>query len=92
MLQEVIGLLSSNWELPKVFPSISARIRRVLQQEYASFALHDTSSGLLVRQRLDFPLGKGFVAAQPVMATMLFSACSRIAHADDLFERGDARF
>jgi formate hydrogenlyase transcriptional activator len=74
MLQEVITLLSSNWELPQVFPGISARIRRVLQQEYASFALHDTNSGLLVRQAMDFPLGKGFVAALHVAATDTLSA------------------
>lgn len=73
-LQEVITLLSTNWELPQIFPSISARIRRVLQQEYASFALHDASSGRLVRQAMDFPLGKGFVAALHVTATDALSA------------------
>jgi len=62
MLLDVIGLVSSNWDLPQVFPRISARIRRVLRQEYASFALHDASSGLLVRQAMDFPLGKGITS------------------------------
>jgi formate hydrogenlyase transcriptional activator len=67
-LLEVSRLLSSNWDLPRVFPKISARIRRMLHQEYASFALHDSSTGLLVRQAMDFPLGKGFTSKLPVAA------------------------
>ena len=39
MMLDVTSLLSSNWDVPRVFPAISARIRRVLQQELASFAL-----------------------------------------------------
>jgi formate hydrogenlyase transcriptional activator len=58
MLMEISSLLSSNWDLQKVFPQISARIRRVLHQELSCFDLHDASSGLLVRQAMDFPLGK----------------------------------
>jgi formate hydrogenlyase transcriptional activator len=63
MLLEVSSILSSNWNVQQVFPSISARIRRVLRQEYAGFSLHDPASGLLVRQAEDFPLGKGFASA-----------------------------
>jgi len=38
----------------------------VLRQEFASFALHDAGTGLLVHQATDFPLGKGFTATVPV--------------------------
>ena len=69
MLMEVSKLLASNWDLPRIFPMISAQVRRVLRQEYASFALHDPSTGLLVRQAIDFPLGKGFTSTLPVMAS-----------------------
>lgn len=62
MLVEVGGLLSSNWSLQRVFPQVSARIRRVLRQECAGFELHEPSTGLLVRQVEDFPLGRGLVS------------------------------
>ena len=68
MLVEVSSILASNWDVPQVFPTISARIRRVLHHEYAGFELHDASSGLLVRQAEDFPLGKGLLAAVPISA------------------------
>ena len=38
MLLDVSSLVASNWDLPKVFPRISARIRRVLRQEYSSYS------------------------------------------------------
>ncbi|MGH9494522.1 MAG: GAF domain-containing protein, partial [Candidatus Sulfotelmatobacter sp.] len=62
MLLEVISLVAADWDLPRVFPAISARIRRVLRQEYASFSLYDATTGLLVCQSIDFPLGKGYVS------------------------------
>jgi formate hydrogenlyase transcriptional activator len=65
MLLEVSSILSSNWNVQQVFPGISARIRRVLHQEYAGFSLHDADKGLLIRQAEDFPLGKGFASAIP---------------------------
>jgi formate hydrogenlyase transcriptional activator len=61
-LADVSNLLASNWNVPQVFPAISARVRRVLRQEYAGFSLYDATSGLLVRQAEDFPLGKGLTA------------------------------
>ena len=62
VLADVTSLLSSNWDIPQVFPRISAKLRRVLRQEFASFALHDPRTGLLVQQSTDFPLGKGLMA------------------------------
>ena len=66
MLLEVSTILTANWNLQQVFPRISARIRRVLQHEYAGFERHDASTGLLVRQAEDFPLGKGLLSAQAI--------------------------
>jgi len=63
MLLDVSTILSSNWNLQQAFPQISARIRRVLRQEYAGFELQDASTGLLVRQAEDFPMGKGLLSS-----------------------------
>ena len=62
MLLDVSSLVATNWDLPKVFPRISARIRRVLLQEYSSYSLHDANTGLLMRQSMDFPMGRGFTS------------------------------
>ena len=61
MLSDVNSLLLSNWDVAQVFPRVSARLRRVLYQEFATFALHDASTGLLVYQATDFPLSKGLM-------------------------------
>ena len=63
MLTDVTSLLSSNWDVIQVFPKVSARIRRVLAQEYATFALQDADTGLLVYQSTDFPLNRGLMRA-----------------------------
>ena len=60
-LLDVTQLLSSNWDVPKLFPTISSRIRRVLRQEYASFALYQRESNTFVRQAVDFPMSKGLL-------------------------------
>ena len=67
-LLDITSLLSSNWDVPAVFPMISARIRRVLQQELATFALYDGETGTLVRQAIDFPLSKGLLSTSPMSA------------------------
>ena len=84
---EISRLLSSNWDLPRLFPKISAHIRRVLHQEYASFALHDSSTGLLVRQAMDFPLGKGFTSKLPVAAGDSPSAHALEARVTKIFSK-----
>jgi formate hydrogenlyase transcriptional activator len=66
MLLDVSALISSHWNLPQVFPRISARIRRVFCQEYAGVELYDAGTGLLVRQAEDFPLGKGLLSRNPI--------------------------
>jgi formate hydrogenlyase transcriptional activator len=69
MLLDVINLVTSDWNLAQIFPRISARIRRIFRHEYASFTLHDGSTGRLVCQAIDFPFGKGFVSAAHVAAS-----------------------
>ncbi len=69
MLADVTGLLSSNWDIAQVFPRVSARLRRVLSQEFASYALHDAGTGLLVHQVTDFPLSKGLMPTVQVSAS-----------------------
>jgi len=69
MLTAVTALLSSTWDMAQVFPRISARLRRVLFQEFASFALHDAGTGLLVHQATDFPLSKGLMSSVQVSAS-----------------------
>jgi formate hydrogenlyase transcriptional activator len=66
MLLDVSTILASNYSMPQAFPRISARIRRVLRHEYASYELHDANTGLLVRQAEDFPLGKGLLSSLPI--------------------------
>ena len=66
MLLDVSTIMASNLNLQQTFPQISARIRRVLRQEYAGFELRDPNSGLLVRQAEDFPFGKGLLSSRPV--------------------------
>ncbi len=87
MVLDVTVLLSSNWDLPKVFPMISARIRRVLRHELASFALHDASSGMLVRQAIDFPLGKGNISNSPISVSNSPAGRSMAERATLIFSR-----
>jgi GAF domain-containing protein len=68
MLAEINNLLSSNWDVPLLFPRVSARIRRALRQEMASFVLYDAENHKLVRHALDFPLSKGLILQGPVSA------------------------
>ena len=64
-MQVLLGVstaLSANWNLQQVFPKISAYLRRLLRQEYASISLHEEKTGAMVRHAMDFPLGKGFLS------------------------------
>jgi len=58
VVAEVGRLLADKWDV-RLFPKVSAYLRRILRQEYAALFLHDEKSGKLVRQAIDFPLGKG---------------------------------
>ena len=68
VLAEINYLLCSNWDVTLVFPMVSAHIRRLLQQELASFALYDAQRREFVRRVIDFPLSKGFIASTPISA------------------------
>jgi formate hydrogenlyase transcriptional activator len=62
----VSSTLASDWNVQEVFPKISAHLRRLLRQEYASLFLHDEKSGKLLKQAVDFPLGKGVLSEHDV--------------------------
>lgn len=68
VFNDVRGLLSSNWDVPLVFPMLSARIRRLLHHELASFVLYDAATHELIRQSIDFPLSKGVILNSPLTA------------------------
>jgi formate hydrogenlyase transcriptional activator len=65
MLIDVSSILASNWKIHEVFPGISARIRRVLRQEYAGFSVKD-EAGFLVPEAEDFPLRKAPASPAPL--------------------------
>jgi formate hydrogenlyase transcriptional activator len=67
-LGEISGIVAADWDVKQIFPTLSARLRRLLHQEYASYVLHDPSTGLLVRQAFDFPLSKGLLGSTAVSA------------------------
>lgn len=58
VLMHVSRLLETNWDVKRVFPRISAHLRRILRQEYAALSLREEESGQLLPPALDFPLGK----------------------------------
>jgi len=68
VLADINQLLCSNWDVARVFPMVSAHIRRVLQQELASFALYDAQTREFVRRVIDFPLSKGFISTAQISA------------------------
>jgi len=68
-LTEINALLSSNWDVPQVFPAVSARIRRVLRQEMSSFVGYNAETNEFVQHSLDFPLSRGYIAQCPLSAT-----------------------
>ena len=58
VMAEISSALTGEWNVRKVFPKISALLRRVLGQEYAALTLREEESGQLVSKALDFPLGR----------------------------------
>ena len=60
MLLEVTNVIVSNLDLRDLFTAIAAGLRRVMQHEYISLALHDAERNVLSLYALDFPESKGF--------------------------------
>ena len=87
MLLDVGEILSSNWNIQQVFPRISARIRRVLRQEYAGFSVHDVNTDLLVRQAENFPLGKGLTSQVQISSSNSPGARSLEARSPMIFSK-----
>ncbi len=91
-MQVLLGVstaLSANWNLQQVFPKISAYLRRLLRQEYASIALYDEKTGAMVRLVVDFPLGKGLLSEADLGVTMANSPAGKAmtARAPMIFNR-----
>jgi formate hydrogenlyase transcriptional activator len=68
IMLELTRLLAEKWDPDRTFLQLSAFLRRVLRQEYAALALRDRDSGALVRQAIDFPLGKNQEAGEEISA------------------------
>lgn len=68
VMAEVGRVLAEEVDVQQVFPQISARLRRVLRQEYAALSLRDEKTGNLARQAIDFPLAKGVEAKSEISA------------------------
>ncbi|HVI07145.1 MAG TPA: GAF domain-containing protein, partial [Candidatus Binatia bacterium] len=58
VMSEITRILAEK-DVQAAFPQISARLRRLLHQEYAALAVREQDTGKLVRLALDFPLRKG---------------------------------
>jgi formate hydrogenlyase transcriptional activator len=86
---DVGHLLSSNWDLQQIFPRISESIRRALRHEFASFVLHDPKTELLVRQAIDFPLGKGLIEAAHVVTSKSPSGLAMQERVIKIFSKED---
>ena len=89
VLLGVSTALSANWNLQQVFPKISAYLRRLLRQEYASIAVHDKRNQAMVRHAIDFPLGKGLISEPDLSVPMGDSPAGRAlaARAAMIFDR-----
>ncbi len=58
VIAEVSRLLGTKLDVRQALPQISAYLRRLLRQEYASLSLRHEKSGALILRALDFPLQK----------------------------------
>ncbi len=61
LLLEVNNAVVSNLELKPLFAAITASLRKVIQHEYTSLALHEPESHRLRLHALDFPEGRGLI-------------------------------
>jgi formate hydrogenlyase transcriptional activator len=89
VMMEVSRLLSAKWDVRRVFPKISAHLRRVLRQEYAALAVHDEKSGRLVGQAMDFPLRMGPAADTEINPTKDPRGKALLEGEPFIFTRGD---
>jgi formate hydrogenlyase transcriptional activator len=61
LLLEVNNAVVSHLELKPLFAAITVSLRKVIEHEYTSLALHDAGSNRLWLNVLDFPEGKGLI-------------------------------
>jgi formate hydrogenlyase transcriptional activator len=67
MLLEVSTTLMSNLDVQQLFPTISALIRRVIRQDYASVALYEEPNRCLRVYALDSPLADELIGPETVV-------------------------
>jgi formate hydrogenlyase transcriptional activator len=67
MLLEVSTTLMSNLDVQQLFPAISALIRRVIRQDYASVALYEEATACLRVYALDSPLADELIGPDTVV-------------------------
>jgi formate hydrogenlyase transcriptional activator len=67
MLLEVSTTLMSNLDVQELFPAISALIRRVIRQDYASVALYEEATACLRVYALDSPLADELIGPDAVV-------------------------
>jgi formate hydrogenlyase transcriptional activator len=65
VMTEVGHLLAEKWDVQQVFPQVSARLRRVLHQEYAALSVRDEKNGEF-QQTIDFPLAKSVSSSSEI--------------------------
>jgi len=61
LLLEVNNAVVSHLELKPLFAAIAVSLRKVIEHDYTSLALHDAGSNRLWLNVLDFPEGKGLI-------------------------------
>ena len=68
LLLEINNAVVNQLDFPRLFQQIAASLRRVLQQDYLSIALHDPARQTLRVHALDFPAGKGLIQKEKVVS------------------------
>ena len=67
LLLEINNAVVSQLDFHSLFQQIAASLRRLLQQDYLSVALHDETKKTLRVHALDFPAGKGLMQEEMVI-------------------------
>jgi formate hydrogenlyase transcriptional activator len=62
LLLDVSAILASNLDFVRLFPAISASLRRIFEHDCASVALYDAETETMRSYALDFPEGHGMLA------------------------------
>jgi formate hydrogenlyase transcriptional activator len=91
ILSEITRVLATNWNVAEVFSQISAKLRRLLRQEYAALAVRDEKSERLVRRAVDFPMGKNGEIAGEIGVAESVGGRALQRRAPMIFDRDEVR-